>query len=420
MGVYFGATEIIGLYFGDTEITGLYFGDTEIWAAWGEYDGALPAQYSANGDYLADYRIYGASGGVGDRTINVCRDVFRQGTLGGTATNRCILIPCLDYTTGDTYAVKIFDSDYKFAVYGLNAAQAAMFNAGGFVEAARVPFDSGWKTSEYIFETSDTNVVSITVMVSKINNANVTPEQATRKILIAKGSTAPAEYVPYGYEVDMRVSDGATTTTTPIYIGSSPLNAYEYIDYASGKIVRRTDNLIPPAPAFETTDRGITISTGGDGVYRISGTADSTVQKVQITLPIPQFSEPLSVAEGGNGAMNFFNAPMDGVIVRMEYDNNNVRQIELSSSYESAAYTHVGNNVQNVYVIITGGQTVNGTFSLMITETGSIPQTYDPYVAPVDPPVPLPALPTVDGVNIVNYAGQSAAPTEFYAKYRKG
>jgi hypothetical protein len=38
-----------------------------------------------------------------------------------------------------------------------------------------------------------------------------------------------------------------------------------------------------------------------------------------------------------------------------------------------------------------------------------------------DPPVPLPALPTVDGTTITDYAGQSAAvPSRFYAKYQKG
>ena len=56
----------------------------------------------------------------------------------------------------------------------------------------------------------------------------------------------------------------------------------------------------------------------------------------------------------------------------------------------------------------------------MMTDSEIPPQTYEPYVAPVDPPVPLPALPTVDGITIMDYAGQSAAvPSRFTAKYRK-
>ena len=42
-----------------------------------------------------------------------------------------------------------------------------------------------------------------------------------------------------------------------------------------------------------------------------------------------------------------------------------------------------------------------------------------PYYDPQDPPVPLPQLPTCNGVTITDYAGQSAPPSEFYAKYRK-
>jgi hypothetical protein len=72
MALYFANTEITGIKdlfpLSSKDITGLYFGDTELFTAWGEYDGTLPAQYSANGAALADYRIYGASGGVGDET----------------------------------------------------------------------------------------------------------------------------------------------------------------------------------------------------------------------------------------------------------------------------------------------------------------------------------------------------------------
>ena len=142
----------------ERDIEEVYFGDKQVFTVWGEYDGTLPATYTANGNYLADYRIYGAAGGVGD--------------------------------------------------------------------------DSG--------------------------TAN-------------------------GYVVPMSVSDGTTSTTTPIYIGNDPLGEDEYVDYGSGKI------------------------------YRMSG----------------------------------------GVLT------------------------------------------------------------------PTDPPVPLPELPTVDGVTITDYAGQSAAPSKFYAKYRK-
>jgi hypothetical protein len=51
---------------------------------------------------------------------------------------------------------------------------------------------------------------------------------------------------------------------------------------------------------------------------------------------------------------------------------------------------------------------------------GKIYRKVDNVLTPTDPPVPLPTLPTVDGVNVVDYVGQSAAvPEKFVAKYRK-
>lgn len=41
-------------------------------------------------------------------------------------------------------------------------------------------------------------------------------------------------------------------------------------------------------------------------------------------------------------------------------------------------------------------------------------------LTPTDPPVPLPALPTVDGTTIVDYAGSGAAPEKVYFEYKGG
>lgn len=299
MGVYFGATEIAGLYFGDTEITGLYFGDTEIWAAWAEYDGTLPAQYSANGDYLADYRIYGASGGVGDdsgtaygyevdmgvRSANLI-DVaqtnygtdYYVGGLHWEITGQSV---ALSETSNTTYPQSfLLDSEGN----ALQLAAGKTYYAKLFVENA--PAGS----SIYIFlrkKIAEAWSVAYTISTNGVVIIAPTDVEKWGWLLVAQGngitynntricvevSESPiTEYVPY------------SKTVTPIYIGSSPLEANEYVDYDSGKI------------------------------YRMSG----------------------------------------------------------------------------------------GTLT------------------PTDPPVPLPALPTIDGVNIINYAGQSAAvPSRFVAKYRK-
>lgn len=220
---------------------------------WGEYDGTLPAQYTANGGYLADYRIYGAAGGVGD--------------------------------------------------------------------------DSG---------------------------------------------------TAYGYVVPMSVSDGTTSTTTPIYIGDGPLDAIgdyvDYVDYSSGKIVRSVLN------------HGF---TGTESVWRATSNwvemfAANVAPNIVLNSAVRSYSP--------DGDVTFQNMTYGGVtsVIRITVSG-------ISIAADIMPY------LKSLYD--------NGTPAI-ITYASSVEQ-------PEDPPVSLPALPTCNGVTITDYAGQSAAPSRFYAKYKK-
>lgn len=275
MGVYFGETEITNI---DNlvpqtmqDITQAFFGSTEVFTVWAEYDGALPAQYSANRDYLVDYRIYGASGGVGD--------------------------------------------------------------------------DSG---------------------------------------------------TAYGYEVDMSVSDGTTSTTIPVYIGSDPLGEDEYVDYVAGKIYRRTAQLFNK----NTVVKDCYISLNGE------------IQNVNYSC-----SDFIPISAGSYYLKNVTGSSIQNSVVVYDANKRALRYANVSGSYTAkGAITFTDGDAYirvNIYTL-TNLDTVD-------IIAGSIePTEHIPYVAPVDPPVPLPALPTVDGVTITDYAGQSAAvPSRFVAKYRK-
>lgn len=254
----------------ERDIEEVYFGDKNIFTVWDEYDGTLPAQYSANGDYLADYRIYGASGGVGD--------------------------------------------------------------------------DSG---------------------------------------------------TAYGYEVDMSVSDGATLTTTPIYIGSSPLGEDEYVDYGKGKIYRRTAQLFNKNTIVKDKFISLNGEVQNDNYY---------------------YSDFIPISAGSYYLKNITGSSIQNSTV--VYDANKIALRYANVGGSSTAKGVITFTDGDAYIRVNvAGSTNPDTVDII---AGSIePTEHIPYVAPVDPPVPLPALPTVDGTNIVDYAGQSAAPTEFYAKYRK-
>lgn len=245
MGVFFGTTEITGMHFGEQEITEIFFGNTEIFSVWAEYDGTLPAQYSANGDNLADYRIYGSAGGVGDRTENLCTQLI-AGTYETTgyettyAHMACTTHPIL-FDEG-----KITISVSQGSIYIKKIENGVSVQT---IVAAAVP-------------PATTTIPSPGTYVIQINTAIT--DQALKEIndtiVAVKGSTAPTSYIPYGYEVDMSVSDGTTSTTTPIYIGSSPLGEDEYVDYREGKIYRMSGGVLTPTdppvplPALPTVD----------------------------------------------------------------------------------------------------------------------------------------------------------------------
>lgn len=288
MGVYFGETEITNI---DNlapaqgqDITQAFFGSTEVFTVWGEYDGTLPAQYSANGNYLADYRIYGAVGGVGDEVPNLWDAEFEQGVFTNAAAEGTIYENMKQPSSTRIRTKNIVKINGNCTLF-VNEPYRLFIcffdeNMQYKTSATYAPGYIGWLVNPLVFPYGDIAGVPeyIAVAVSRIDGGNILPSDDIQIVLNA-GSTP----IPYGYEVDMSVSDGTTTTTIPIYIGGEPLGEDEYVSFKEQKI------------------------------YRMSGDV----------------------------------------------------------------------------------------------------------LTPTDPPVPLPALPAVNGVNIVDYAGQSAVPSRFTAKYRK-
>lgn len=257
----------------DHDITEVYFGDKNVFTVWAEYDGTLPAQYSANGSMLADYRIYGAAGGVGD--------------------------------------------------------------------------DSG---------------------------------------------------TAYGYVVPMSVSDGTTSTTTLIYIGDEPLGEDEYISYSEQKVYRRTKNLYNSAKDIKNQ-----LIYPNNGYSQYTTDYDSSDY-----IPISEGTYTISLYNDNRYTVffrvNFYQSPSV-----LSYQNNLIDTKILNGYTE-----HQISIAQSGYIRIGFS---HYTHERMLNIGEAI--AYQPYLQPTDPPVPLPALPTVDGVTITDYAGQSAPPSEFYAKYRK-
>lgn len=220
----------------------------------------LPITINADGNELLDYRIYGESGGVGDRTENLF-DINKlwadgQDYISGTGeTSRYIKL----FVGNGAYTVStnvpnnenpniasVFISTNETtpttsASNGvfLNRPRTVVVNNGYLLIYIRIDSAAG-----YLVFDADTF--------------------APYYINAVEGSTAPASYIPYGYKMDMSVSDGTTSTTTSIYIGSDPLGEDEYVDYGEKKIYRMSGGVLTPTdppvllPEIPTVD-GTTI-----------------------------------------------------------------------------------------------------------------------------------------------------------------
>ena len=71
-------------------------------------------------------------------------------------------------------------------------------------------------------------------------------------IMLVKGSTAPENFIPYGYEIPIRIYDGEANTENTnytdlnFYIGNSLLSADEYIDFINNKIYKYVSSVLTP------------------------------------------------------------------------------------------------------------------------------------------------------------------------------
>lgn len=382
MAVYFANTEITGIKdlfpLLSKDITGLYFADTELFTVWAEYDGALPATYSANGSMLADYRVYGANGGVGDDS--------------GTAYGYSLLMSVRSenlFDPSDTVP------DYRYDDNG------NWVNDNGVLSSGYIKVAAGDKY-EYTFKT----ISGKNNGICRINFLNANGQWLSVKKVsfnAAVGDTVTVSgTVPAGtafirtsqYNGELNISMIVAADTTPIYIGDTPLEEDEYVSFKEQKVYKRTENLFNKANAKI-------------GSLTYSGEELSSTTAIR--------SDYIDVTPGETYYVNVYDgfyfqycAGYNGKMFVTAIASNTpplpLRQVIIIPENVDSIRIVFRKSKTQPYPEITNVNLINATVTSL---------------QPTDPPVPLSALPTVDGTNIVDYAGQSAAPEKFYAKYRK-
>ena len=227
-------------------------------AGYDELTGTPPLTFTANGRNLINYRIYGANDGVGERSIpygyqinavvssenlwdyNLHESAGLWDNNGQFVENSAYIIlrepieidPNYSYTYG-------MESGYSRGTY----FSYAWFDANGDIISSKrktIAVEVGNRYTETFTPPANARYINI---ATYMHNS---------KRMFVKGSAEPASYVPY------------SVTSTPVYIGDTPLAQGEYVDYGEQKVYKYVGGVLTPTdppvalPALPTID-GATI-----------------------------------------------------------------------------------------------------------------------------------------------------------------
>jgi hypothetical protein len=182
---------------------------------------------------------------------------------------------------------------------------------------------------------------------------------------------------PAGYKIPLTVTSREQSVTYPIYIGDTKLYEEEYLDYESGKVYKRTENLLNPENAVDgyavTNGPMITPSEGYSIVY------------------IP--CEPSTRYTGWNLATT--SSASNRVIGFCDQNKNLIGNQRYSVT---SAEKPINTTAETFYIAATVNTSLIGVLA-MVTKGNTEPETYIPYLQPTDPPVPFPAITAYKGEN---------------------
>lgn len=183
-----------------------------------ELKGSPPLSFVSNGQPLADYRIYGASGGVGDRTANLYNEsaavdtnyyINNNGASAIGASGDRFLRVRLDVTSSTYYVfswLNVFLGSEDNTAY----IRIAEYTANNQFILRTLCNCSAQTDNAFLFYTGN----NTTYIIVHIDSEASSRGQHLSGIMIVSGNTAPTSYEPYGYKIPI-VCGG---TTTNIYL----------------------------------------------------------------------------------------------------------------------------------------------------------------------------------------------------------
>ncbi len=206
-----------------------------------------PLTFVSNGENLVDYRIDGASGGVGDRTENLFDYT--------TATNGYHLGVSGQMVNVDLWCVSDFikiDTNSEYTIYNAGIGSSPTYHC--IYDENRQFLRSIQSGTNVILNTGD-NGEYVRLSVRKVQNEYLST-------MLIKGTIVPDQYIPYGYEIPI-ICGG---TTTNIYLNES-LGENESISMSNTGIAIPTingSNILSIGTTVQPSNMYIKYSNGGN------------------------------------------------------------------------------------------------------------------------------------------------------------
>lgn len=183
-------------------------------------EGVPPLTFKTKSGVLLDYTIYGNTGGVGDRTNNICSFADNSGVVIRGITWSCE--NNIIHAQGTTTAVSPTNSDD--ALVCILTGETGDFtlqqiatdpNINAYISIRRNGSATYIHANETFTLYGDEQKVTVYAQISR---ADVTVDGSLQ--IMVHRNTEIIDFEPYGYKIPIICGD----TTTPIYL-STPLNA---------------------------------------------------------------------------------------------------------------------------------------------------------------------------------------------------
>lgn len=201
------------------------------------------------------------------------------------------------------------------------------------------------------------------------------------------------------------------TSNYNIYIGSSKLMEEEYLDYESGKVYKRTEQLITfGEKEFALASKHVMWNTSGNAVRTVTDGNNSAVSG-----SLSYYKNNLNFTlSAGTYSYTLFRGVESDHDLRIRYLSDNT----MVNNGRSGTFT-ITEATEFYFSIYVNAKVDLDTYDYMVIVEGEeIPETVVPYLQPTDPPVPLPAINTYSGENTLD-SSEDVGEVEITGKIRE-